>query len=85
MLREEALNHTLENLVWKRLWTCCRTDYVMMTRQAYGNTAMCCSTNRFKSITPPVYIQKVVTTVHVAVHTAGAKLLLTLRFHFSGI
>jgi len=58
---------------------------MMMTRQAYGNTAMCCSTNRSKSIIPPVYIQKVVTTVHVAVHTAGAKLLLTLRFHFSSI
>jgi len=58
---------------------------MMMTRQAYGNTAMCCSTNRFKSIIPPVYIQKVVTTVHVAVHTAGAKLLLTLSFHFNSI
>jgi len=58
---------------------------VMMTTQAYGNTAMCCSTNRFKSIIPPVYIQKVITTVHFAVHTAGAKLLLTLWFHFSSI
>ena len=58
---------------------------MMMTRQAYGNTATCCSTNRFKSIILPVYTQKVVTTVHFAVHTAGAKLLLTLRFHFSSI
>jgi hypothetical protein len=54
-LKEEALDHTL-----RRTWFGGRgygpvvIDYVMMTKQAYGNTAMCCSTNRFTSIIDPV-------------------------------
>jgi hypothetical protein len=28
-LKKEALDHTLENSLLKRLWTCCKTDYGM--------------------------------------------------------
>jgi len=26
-LKEEALDHYVESLLWKRLWTCRKTDY----------------------------------------------------------
>jgi hypothetical protein len=34
-LKEEALDRTLENSLWKRLWTCRKTDYEMNEFKKY--------------------------------------------------
>ena len=30
--------HCIENLLWKRLWTCCKTDYKMNAKDQLNHT-----------------------------------------------
>ena len=41
-LREEALDWTLENSLWKRLWTCRKTDDGMNIEVARGRRRRAC-------------------------------------------
>jgi hypothetical protein len=40
-LKEEAQDRTLWRTVWKRLWTCRKTDYYLTWTGAAGNSSPC--------------------------------------------